>query len=84
MLAFTALYAVIFGRLIYLGVKDDDAVTATRIAAPAISPRRPGYRRSQRAILATDVKTFSVNADPAEIIEVDDARRAHQRHLPGD
>jgi cell division protein FtsI (penicillin-binding protein 3) len=72
MLGFAALYIAIGGRLVLLGLQpSDDTVTGS--AAPAISTARPDIVDRNGALLATDVKTFSIVAEPRRILEVDDA-----------
>jgi cell division protein FtsI (penicillin-binding protein 3) len=72
MLGFGLLYVVIGGRLIMLGA-GPDLNTVGSITAPQISTARPDIVDRNGAVLATDVKTFSIVAEPRHIIEVDDA-----------
>jgi cell division protein FtsI (penicillin-binding protein 3) len=72
MLGFGLLYIIIAGRLIMLGV-GPDLETVGSITAPQISTARPDIVDRNGAVLATDVKTFSIVAEPRHIIEVDDA-----------
>ncbi len=72
MLGFGLLYCVIGGRLIMFGVAPD-VETVGSIAGQQISTARPDIVDRNGAVLATDVKTFSIIAEPRHIIEVDDA-----------
>jgi cell division protein FtsI (penicillin-binding protein 3) len=72
MLGFAALYCIIGGRLLYFGVSPD-VETVGSVAAQQISTARPDIVDRNGAVLATDVKTMSIIAEPRHIIEVDDA-----------
>ena len=71
-LAFAALFSVIAGRLVWLGLHPDDA-TVGRRGGQAITASRPDILDRNGEILATDVKTVSVFAEPRNIIDKDEA-----------
>jgi cell division protein FtsI (penicillin-binding protein 3) len=69
---FAIVYAVIGGRLVQLGLRPDPP-TAYRRAAAEVSGARPDIVDRNGAVLATDVKTVSVFAEPRRIIDKDEA-----------
>ena len=69
---FTCLYLVIGGRLVQLGLHHD-APTIYRRAAAEISGARPDILDRNGEMLATDVKTVSVFAEPRRIVDKDEA-----------
>jgi cell division protein FtsI (penicillin-binding protein 3) len=71
-LAFTAIYFIIAGRLVQLGLMPDPP-TAYRRAAAEVSGARPDILDRNGVVLATDVKTVSVFAEPKRIIDKDEA-----------
>jgi cell division protein FtsI (penicillin-binding protein 3) len=72
MLGFVGLYVAVIARLAMFGVAGD-AETPDRIAAAAISTARPAIVDRNGEVMATDLKTYSVFAEPRDIIDVDDA-----------
>jgi cell division protein FtsI (penicillin-binding protein 3) len=70
--AFTILFGVIAGRLVWLALHPEAAVAARR-GAQAIAAARPDIIDRNGEILATDVKTVSVFAEPRNIIDKDEA-----------
>jgi cell division protein FtsI (penicillin-binding protein 3) len=70
-LAFSAGYAIIGGRLIQLAAAPD--VHTVRRAADAVSTSRPDILDRNGQILATDVKAASLFGEPRKIIDVDEA-----------
>jgi cell division protein FtsI (penicillin-binding protein 3) len=80
-LAFFGLYGVICGRLVYLGFRPEPT-TMGRAAAEAISGARPDLLDRNGEILATDVKTMSVFAEPRRIIDKDEATELLTAVLP--
>ncbi len=80
-IAFLGLYAVIGGRLIYLGFKPDP-VNLRRAAAEAVAAARPDLLDRNGEILATDVKTMSVFAEPRRLIDKDEATELLTAALP--
>jgi len=69
---FTVLYLVIAGKLVYLAGKPDPQ-SLRRIASEASSGVRPEILDRNGEILATDVKTMSVFAEPRRLIDKDEA-----------
>jgi cell division protein FtsI (penicillin-binding protein 3) len=72
-LCFTGLFATIGGRLAYLAVTSDNTSEVRRSASSEISAARPDIVDRNGDILATDVKTVSVFAEPRNIIDKDEA-----------
>jgi cell division protein FtsI (penicillin-binding protein 3) len=80
-IAFLGLYAIIGGRLVYLGFKPDPA-NLRRAAAEAVAASRPDLLDRNGEILATDVKTMSVFAEPRRLIDKDEATELLTAALP--
>jgi cell division protein FtsI (penicillin-binding protein 3) len=72
-LMFCALYGVLAGRLVQLGLRQENTGTIHRQAQAAISVARPDIVDRNGELLATDVKTVSVFAEPRKIIDKDEA-----------
>src|SRR5579872_1759407 len=66
-------YAGLGVKLLALGLSHDPPQTLKTAADDAISGARPDLLDRNGAILATDVKTMSVFAEPNRIIDVDEA-----------
>ena len=73
MIAFTALYAVIAGRLIVYAVTPDNHGGGRGSAADAVATARPDVLDRNGEILATDVKAASLFGEPKRLIDVDEA-----------
>jgi cell division protein FtsI (penicillin-binding protein 3) len=71
--AFSALFAIIAGRLVMLAVAPDFTGSVRREAAAAIAAARPDIVDRNGETLATDVKTVSVFAEPGKVIDKDEA-----------
>ena len=81
-LLFVAVYAVISGRLIMLGF-EEEAVSVYRPGAEAaISAARPDLVDRNGDILATDIRTASLYAEPRRILDIDEAAEAINSVLP--
>jgi cell division protein FtsI (penicillin-binding protein 3) len=78
--AFLGLYVVICGKLVYLGLKPEP--TTIRRAVEAAAAARPDILDRNGEILATDVKTMSVFAEPRRIIDKDEATELLTAVLP--
>ncbi len=72
-LGFTALFGLIAGRLVMLAVTSDNVSETRRATASEISSARPDIVDRNGDILATDVKTMSVFAEPRNIVDKDEA-----------
>ena len=66
-------YAGIGVKLLVLGLSHDPPQTLKTAADDAVSGARPDLLDRNGAVLATDVKTMSVFAEPNRIIDVDEA-----------
>src|SRR4051795_11791319 len=73
MIAFTAIYAVIAGRLIVYAVTPDNHAGQRSGAADAVATARPDILDRNGEILATDVKAASLFGEPKRLIDVDEA-----------
>jgi cell division protein FtsI (penicillin-binding protein 3) len=72
-LGFVALYGVIGGRLIYLGVSKDEQETVRSSTRSAVSVARPTITDRNGEIMAQDIRTVSIFAEPHRIIDKDEA-----------
>ena len=68
-----ALYAVVGVKLVVLGVSHDPPQTLKGTADQAVSGARPDLLDRNGEILATDIKTMSVFAEPNRIVDKDEA-----------
>jgi cell division protein FtsI (penicillin-binding protein 3) len=73
MLGLLVAYAGIAGKLVLLGLSHDPPLTLKVAADQAVSGARPDLFDRNGEILATDVKTMSVFAEPRRIIDKDEA-----------
>jgi len=67
---FFAIYGVLAGRLVYLGFQDPDAGSGPGIR---ITASRPDIVDRNGEVLATDIKTASLFAEPRRIVDADEA-----------
>jgi cell division protein FtsI (penicillin-binding protein 3) len=72
-LGFFAVYFVIAGKLVYLGSKPEPPQSLRLAASEAVSAARPDILDRNGDVLATDIKTMSVFAEPRRIIDKDEA-----------
>src|SRR5439155_22316335 len=72
-LAFAAVYAVIGGRLVMFAVGADSHSARRTASQDAIATARPDIVDRNGEVLATDVKTPSLVAEPRRIIDKDEA-----------
>lgn len=80
--AFTALFGVICGRLVYFGLKPQ-AVQAVRAAgSDQVAAARPDILDRNGEVLATDVKVMSIFAEPRRLIDKDEATELLTAALP--
>ena len=80
-LGFAALYAVICGKLIYLGVRPESGANQREVAQ-AVSASRPDIVDRNGDVLASDVKVMSVFAEPKKLIDADEAADQLSAILP--
>ena len=67
---FFGLYAAIGGRLVYLGLQEPPASNAPGVH---ITASRPDLVDRNGEVLATDIKTASLFAEPRRIVDIDEA-----------
>ncbi len=72
-LAFSAVYAVIAGRLILFGVAPESHIVRHPGSQERVATARPDILDRNGLILATDVRVPSVFAEPRRIIDLDEA-----------
>jgi cell division protein FtsI (penicillin-binding protein 3) len=70
---FTLLFLVIAGRLVVLAATTGNETAVRRAASSGISAARPDILDRNGEVLATDVKTVSVFAEPRNIVDKDEA-----------
>lgn len=79
---FVIVYAVIAARLVYFGVTSDSTAGKRSTAQDAVATARPDILDRNGEILATDVRTPSLFAEPRKIIDVDEAVELLTATLP--
>lgn len=72
-ICFVALFGVIGGRLVHLAITSDNSSAVRRASSSEISAARPDIVDRNGDILATDVRTVSVFAEPRNIVDKDEA-----------
>lgn len=72
MACFCAVYAVIGGRLIQYGIAEEQTTSAIRRGEQLLASRPDLVDRNGR-VLATDIRTVSLYAEPRRIVDVDEA-----------
>jgi len=82
MLAFACVYAAIAGRLVLLAQMEEAPSRAWISAQDSVSASRPDLIDRNGEILATDIKTASLYAEPRRILDVDEAVEGLIRVLP--
>ncbi len=70
MAVFFAIYSTIAGRLVYLGFQDPDT---SGVPASRVTASRPDIVDRNGEVLATDIKTASLYAEPRHIVDADEA-----------
>src|SRR5436309_623050 len=73
MIAFTAVYAVIAGRLIVYAMTTDNHMARRGGSGDAVATARPDILDRRGEILATDIKAPSLFGEPKRLIDVDEA-----------
>lgn len=79
---FILVYGVIAGRLIMLGFEEQAPANYRPGAEAAISAARPDLVDRNGEILAIDIRTASLYAEPRRILDVDEAAEAIHSVLP--
>ena len=79
---FLAAYGVVGGRLVTLGLDEAPAYALSASASRSIAAARPDIRDRNGQLLATDIKTASLYAEPRSVIDVDEATAALVEALP--
>jgi cell division protein FtsI (penicillin-binding protein 3) len=79
MAVFFGIYATIAGRLVYLGNQDPDNSGAP---ASRVTASRPDIVDRNGELLATDIKTASLYAEPRHIVDADEAIEKLSTVLP--
>jgi cell division protein FtsI (penicillin-binding protein 3) len=81
-LGFSALFIAITGRLVMLATLPNEQVGLRRATSNAISAARPDIVDRNGVVLATDVRSVSVFAEPRNIIDKDEATELLTAVLP--
>ena len=79
MAVFFGIYGVIAGRLVYLGFQDPEASGGP---ASRVTASRPDIVDRNGEVLATDIKTSSLFAEPRRIVDADEAVEKLSTILP--
>ncbi|HEY4191358.1 MAG TPA: penicillin-binding protein 2, partial [Mesorhizobium sp.] len=79
MAVFFGIYTMIAGRLVYLGYQDPDNSGAP---ASRVTASRPDIVDRNGELLATDIKTASLYAEPRHIVDADEAIEKLSTVLP--
>jgi cell division protein FtsI (penicillin-binding protein 3) len=82
LLAFACVYGVIAARLVYLGVAPEQTASQKARAADAVAQARPDVFDRKGRLIATDVRTPSLFAEPKRLIDVDEATDLLLKTLP--
>ncbi|PKA43122.1 peptidoglycan D,D-transpeptidase FtsI family protein [Rhizobium sullae] len=80
-LGFTALYGVIGGRLVEYGMKDPEVVSSI-LPPDRLMASRPDILDRNGEVLATDIRTVSLFAEPNKIVDADEAIEKLSTILP--
>jgi cell division protein FtsI (penicillin-binding protein 3) len=72
-LAFSVLFVAITGRLVMLATLPNEQVGLRRATSDAISAARPDIVDRNGEMLATDIRSVSVFAEPRKILDTDEA-----------
>jgi len=79
---FVAIYGLIVSKLVMIGMASDDHAAALEVATRQVSAVRPDILDRNGEVLATDIRTSSLFAEPKHILDVDDAIEALATVLP--
>src|SRR5882757_668892 len=72
-IAFTAIYGIIAGRLVLYAMTPDSRGSARGVGGDAVATARPDIIDRNGEVLATDVKAASLFGEPKRLIDVDEA-----------
>jgi cell division protein FtsI (penicillin-binding protein 3) len=78
---FVGIYGIIGGRLVYYGMQED--TTGYNGPTGAVLASRPDILDRNGEVLATDIKTASLYAEPRKIVDPDEAVELLSTVLPG-
>jgi len=81
-LGFSALFIAITGRLVMLATLPNEQVGLRRATSNAISAARPDITDRNGEVMATDIRTVSVFAEPRKILDKDEATELLTAVLP--
>lgn len=81
-LGFSALFIAITGRLVMLATLPNEQVGLRRATATATSAARPDIVDRNGEVMATDIRTVSVFAEPRKILDKDEATELLTAVLP--
>ncbi|SKB35353.1 cell division protein FtsI (penicillin-binding protein 3) [Bosea thiooxidans] len=81
-LCFSALFVAITGRLVMLAALPNEQVGLRRATSNAISAARPDIVDRNGEVMATDIRTVSVFAEPRKILDKDEATELLTAVLP--
>ena len=81
-LGFSVLFLAITGRLVMLATVGNEQVGLRRATSTAISAARPDIVDRNGDVLATDIRTVSVFAEPRKILDKDEATELLTAVLP--
>ncbi|WP_428697826.1 peptidoglycan D,D-transpeptidase FtsI family protein [Stappia sp.] len=82
MVVFAMVYMAIGGRLVMLGMSEEARSVSYISAQDSVAASRPDLVDRNGQILATDIKTASLFAEPRKIIDVDEALEGIASVLP--
>ncbi len=82
MVVFIGLYGIIAGRLVMFAVISDGHSGRRSVTQDAVATARPDIIDRRGSIIATDVKTPSLFAEPRKLIDVDEAVELLTATLP--
>jgi cell division protein FtsI (penicillin-binding protein 3) len=71
--AFVGIYGLIGGRLLQLGLKPEEQETVRTTTKSAISVARPAILDRNGEMMAADIRTVSIFAEPHKIVDRDEA-----------
>ncbi|MEX2128881.1 MAG: penicillin-binding protein 2 [Xanthobacteraceae bacterium] len=81
-LGFACVYCVIALRLVHLGIEPESHMARKGTAADAVAASRPDIFDRNGVLLASDIKTASLYADPRRIVDRDEATELVTAVLP--